>query len=172
MTAASSRRRVASSDGKQIIAWDVDARLPRAARTIGCSWGLALAPAGDRVLATAGHATVLSMDTLEVIGVGNQEAFQLLFNASGLFYALTYLVMFGIPLFGLRGITPKPPWWLRIAAGSGFAMTLLYVSLAVFPIISVANPMSFTIKVTAMIVIANAVGIGVFLFGKKRRRAE
>ena len=116
-------------------------------------------------------AITLALGLLSLIGVGNQEAFQLLFNASGLFYALTYLVMFGIPLFGLRHLAVRPPWWLRIAAGSGFAMTLLYVSLAVFPIITVANPMAFTIKVTAMIVIANGAGVGVFLIGKKGQRA-
>ena len=36
-----------------------------------------------------------------LIGVGKQEAFQLLWNASAIFYALTYLVMFAIPLIGL-----------------------------------------------------------------------
>ena len=37
-----------------------------------------------------------------MIGVGKQEAFQLLWNASGLFYSLTDLVLFAIPLWGLR----------------------------------------------------------------------
>jgi hypothetical protein len=50
---------------------------------------------------------------------GHAEAFQLLFNASGIFYALTYVVMFAIPLFGLRGVTPRPPLWLRLASLSG-----------------------------------------------------
>src|SRR5262249_28223964 len=35
-----------------------------------------------------------------LVGVGKQEAFQLLWNASAIFYALTYLVMFAIPVFG------------------------------------------------------------------------
>jgi amino acid transporter len=34
------------------------------------------------------------------IGVGQAEAFQLLFNASGTLYALTYVVMFAIPIWG------------------------------------------------------------------------
>ena len=49
---------------------------------------------------------------LSLIGVGQAEAFQLLFNASGMFYALAYVVMFAIPMFGLRGVTPRPPLWL------------------------------------------------------------
>ena len=57
--------------------------------------------------------------SLSLIGVGHAEAFQLLFNASGIFYALTYVVMFAIPLFGLRSVTPRPPLWLRLASLSG-----------------------------------------------------
>src|SRR4030095_12074749 len=56
--------------------------------------------------------------SLSLIGVGHAEAFQLLFNGSGIFYALTYVVMFAIPLFGLRTVTPRPPLWLRPGGGS------------------------------------------------------
>ena len=111
----------------------------------------------------------LALGLLSLIGVGNQESFQLLFNAGGIFYALTYLVMFSIPLFGLRAITPKPPLWLRIAAASGLLMTLLYVCLSIFPIIEVKSSSAFTVKVTAVIVIANAVGAGIFLLGQRKR---
>ena len=37
-----------------------------------------------------------------IAGVGEQEAFQLLDNAAGIFYGLTYLVMFAIPLIGMQ----------------------------------------------------------------------
>ena len=75
-----------------------------------------------------------------IIGVGQAEAFQLLFNASGIFYALAYVVMFAIPLFGLRGVTPRAAAvaasWRRCRA---LAMTLLYIALSVFPIIKVES---------------------------------
>ena len=74
-----------------------------------------------------------------VIGVGEQEAFQLLNNASGIFYALTYLVMFALPIAGFRGRRQPPPLWLKLAALSGFLMTALYVILSVFPIVPVDN---------------------------------
>jgi amino acid transporter len=64
-------------------------------------------------------ASSFGIASLSLIGVGHAEAFQLLFNASGIFYALTYVVMFAIPLFGLRGVTPRPPLWLRLASLSG-----------------------------------------------------
>ncbi len=113
----------------------------------------------------------LALGLLSLIGVGNQEAFQLLFNAAGIFYALTYLVMFGIPLFGLRGVQPRPPWWLRVAAGSGFLMTLLYVSLSIFPIIEVKSSSSFTLKVATVIIVSNAIGAVIFLLGRRKRAA-
>ena len=43
-------------------------------------------------------AVTLAFSIVGLIGVGKQEAFQLLWNASAIFYALTYLVMFAIPL--------------------------------------------------------------------------
>jgi glutamate:GABA antiporter len=100
------------------------------------------------------------------LGVGRQEAFQLLWNASGIFYALTYLVMFAIPLVGLRTLGPAP-WWLRAAALSGFLMTLLYVVLGIVPIIQVGNQLSFALKISGLIVAANLVGMA--LFARARR---
>lgn len=111
----------------------------------------------------------LAMGALSLIGVGQQESFQLLFNAGGIFYALTYLVMFAIPLFGLRILKPAPPWWLRLAAASGFLMTLLYVALSIFPIIDVKSNFSFTIKIAGVIIAANIVGVGIFAAARARR---
>ena len=117
-------------------------------------------------------AVTLALGSLSLIGVGQQESFQLLFNAGGIFYALTYLVMFAIPLFGLRTLEPGPPWWLRIAAVSGFLMTLLYVTLSVFPIIEVKSNFTFTLKVTTVIIGANIVGGGMFAAARSRRRRQ
>lgn len=111
----------------------------------------------------------LILGLVSLIGVGQQEAFQLLFNAGGIFYALTYLVMFALPLFGLHSFASRPPLWLRVAAGSGFLMTLLYVLLSVFPIIDVPSRASFTLKITGMIVAANACGAVVYLVARAKR---
>jgi len=105
---------------------------------------------------------------LSLVGVGQAEAFQLLFNASGVFYALTYVVMFAIPIFGLRSRGVRPPAWLRVVAASGLLMTLLYVVLAVFPIISVTSVGSFALKIVLIIVAANAVGVGVLVSARRR----
>ena len=111
----------------------------------------------------------LTIALLSLIGVGQAEAFQLLFNAGGMFYALTYVVMFAIPLFGLKGVTPRPPLWLRAVSLSGLLMTLLYVTLSVFPIIKVESVATFAFKISTVIVVANILGIGVFLGARRRR---
>ena len=104
---------------------------------------------------------------LSLVGVGQAEAFQLLFNASGIFYALTYVVMFAIPLVGLRGITPAPPLWLKVASASGLLMTLLNIVLSVIPIIQVQSVAAFAMKITLVIVAANAVGIGLLVTARR-----
>ena len=106
--------------------------------------------------------------SLSLIGVGQAEAFQLVFNASGIFYALTYVVMFAIPLFGLRGVTPRAPVWLRLASLSGLLMTVLYIVLSVFPIIQVESVFTFALKITLTIAAMNGVGIGI-LYSARRR---
>jgi amino acid transporter len=115
-------------------------------------------------------ATSFGVSALSLIGVGHAEAFQLLFNASGIFYALCYVVMFAIPLFGLRDASPRPPLWLRMASLSGLLMTVLYVVLSVFPIIKVESVTTFALKITATVVVMNLVGVGILLAARRRAR--
>ena len=104
-----------------------------------------------------------------IAGVGEQEAFQLLENASGIFYGLTYLILFAIPLVGLRHITPRPSIWLRIASLSGFAVTVHYVVLSILPIIDVASWASFAAKISGVVIILNLVGCALFFAARRRR---
>jgi amino acid transporter len=103
-------------------------------------------------------AATLMFSVLGLLGVGKQEAFQLLWNASGIFYALTYLVMFAIPIAGLV----RAPLWLKAASASGFVTTLGFVVLSILPIIEVGSRLSFALKITAVIVVANAIGAAIY----------
>ena len=111
-----------------------------------------------------------AMSVVSLVGVGQAEAFQLIFNAGGIFYALTYLVMFAIPLIGLRGVTPRPPWWIKGAAASGLLITVLYTVLSVFPIIQVASVAGFALKITLVIVLLNLVGLGILVAARRRSK--
>jgi glutamate:GABA antiporter len=113
-------------------------------------------------------ASAFGVSLLSLVGVGQAEAFQLLFNAGGTFYALTYVVMFAIPLVGLRGVRPRPSPWLRAAAVSGLLMTLLYIVVSVFPIVRVVSVAGFALKILAVIGVMNLVGVGILVAARRR----
>jgi hypothetical protein len=104
-----------------------------------------------------------------IAGVGEQEAFQLLDNAAGIFYGLTYLAMFAIPLVGWRAIGDRPPLWLMVASASGFLVTLLYVVLSIFPIIDVPSWFSFAVKISGVVIASNLIGLALFVAARRRR---
>jgi amino acid transporter len=106
-------------------------------------------------------AMTFGFSVLGLIGVGKQEAFQLLWVASAVFYALTYLVMFALPIAGMREHPPSPIR-VKAAALSGFLMTLLYIALAIVPIVQVESRLMFAVKLSALILVTNLVGVVVF----------
>jgi amino acid transporter len=103
-------------------------------------------------------AVTAAFSIVGLIGVGKQEAFQLLWNASAIFYGLTYLVMFALPIADRRA-----PVWLKGAALSGFLATLLFVGISILPIVQVQSRLVFAAKIAMVISIANAIGAGIFL---------
>ncbi len=107
-----------------------------------------------------------------MINVGEQEAFQLIDNAAGIFYGLTYLVLFALPLVGWRGSTLHAPLWLRLLAVAGFATTTLYVILSVLPIVPVASQAAFALKIATVVVAANVVGAALYVNERRRRRVR
>ena len=105
-----------------------------------------------------------------IAGVGSQEAMQLFTSAAGIFYALTYLVLFALPLMGTA--RREAPWWVRAAAVSGFLMTLLYTVLSIFPIIRVGSVWGFAGKVGGLVVACNVVALVVFAMAERRRGVD
>jgi hypothetical protein len=110
----------------------------------------------------------ITLASLGLVGVGRSEAFQLLWNSAGIFYGLTYLAMFAVPLLGLKRSQMPVPWWVKACAASGFLMTALYVGLSVLPIIPVGSRTVFAMKIVGLIVVTNVVGVGLYIAGKKR----
>ena len=113
-------------------------------------------------------AVTLVLGLLSLTGVHAQEAFQLLDNAGGVFYALTYLVLFAIPLFGTKALGVRAPWWLKIACASGFVVTLIYIRFSIIPITDVQSPLSFALKIAGTVVLANVVGVTIYVLGKRK----
>lgn len=115
-------------------------------------------------------AMTLALSLAGISGVGSQEAMQLFSNAAGVFYALTYLVLFALPVIGRKETGPGPSLGVKIAAVSGFLMTLLYVVLSIFPIIEVPDRLFFMIKIGGLVVAGNLVGVAIFELAERRRR--
>jgi amino acid transporter len=151
-------------------------RLPMVAGWDGLlpPWFMRLSPRSrvpvNSILFVSG--VVVAFALLGLAGVGRQEAFQMLESASLVFWALTYLVMFAIPIVGRAPGLPRPAAWLRVAAASGFAMTLLFVVLSVFPIVNVKSTVAFGFKMVAVIGLANVLGVGLYVAERIRRSPE
>ena len=92
-------------------------------------------------------------------------------NASNVFYGIVYAILFAIPIFGAGAIRTGAPVWLRIAAISGAAVALSGIFFTIYPIIDVPSPWNFAVKIIAVTAIANAIGVAIYMVGKKRQRA-
>ena len=116
-------------------------------------------------------ALTLAIAIASQVGAGIQEAFQLVDNAANVFYGIVYLVLFAIPIAGAGAIRSGAPIWLRVAAFCGFAVSLLAVCFTVYPIIDVPSRLIFAAKIIGVSVIANVVGVTIFVLAKRRRAA-
>jgi amino acid transporter len=114
-------------------------------------------------------AMVLCFGLAGIAGVGRQEAYQMIQSASIIFYALSYLAMLLIPLVGLRGTGVRIGAGLKLAAVSGFMMTALNVALSIFPIVEVKSRLQFAGKISGVIILANIIGIAMFVVGGRGR---
>jgi glutamate:GABA antiporter len=110
----------------------------------------------------------LAFSLASLIGVREQEAFQIQDNAATVFYALIYIVLFAIPLVAMKRFGTKAPLWLKVASASGFLVSVIAAYFAVFPITDVESRLLFAAKIIAVVIVANAIGIGIFSLGKKR----
>jgi amino acid transporter len=113
-------------------------------------------------------AVTLVLGLLSLLGTHAQEAFQLIDNTGGVFYALTYLVLFAIPLFGTKTLGVRAPWWLKLACASGFIVTVIFICLSILPISEVGSPLSFALKVSGTVLIVNAVGVMIYVLRKRK----
>src|SRR5713226_8988000 len=115
-------------------------------------------------------ATTLVIAIASQIGAGIQEAFQLVDNAATVFYGIVYFMLFAIPIFGAGAIRSGAPIWLRVAAICGAAVSLSAIFFTVYPIIDVPSPLVFGAKIAAVTIIANFIGVAIYLIGERKRR--
>jgi amino acid transporter len=104
-----------------------------------------------------------------LIGANADEAYELLLTWSYVFYGLTYLVMFAIPLLARKELGLRPGWWLGLAATSGFLVTFVFVVLSAFPIINVRNNGWYELKMIGVVVGLNLMGVLTYRIRKRAR---
>ena len=51
---------------------------------------------------------------------------------------------------------------------SGFIVSLIYIRYSIAPITDVENPLSFALKIAGTVLLANVVGIAIYVLGKRK----
>ena len=110
----------------------------------------------------------LAIALAALIGVGPQESYELLLTWSFTFYGIAYLALFAIPLLSPKERGLRPRWWLRLAATSGLLVTLLFVALSIFPIIEVESSSHYSLKIVAVVLGVNFVGLLIYRGGRQK----
>ena len=104
-------------------------------------------------------ALVMALILLSMLGVREQEANQLLANASIAHYALAYVGLFALPLLGRAALRAGLPMWVKVAALAGLGSSVVSLAIAVYPIVDVTSRTEYAAKICAVVLVANGVGV-------------
>jgi amino acid transporter len=107
---------------------------------------------------------VLGLILLSMLGVREQEASQLLSIGSAVHYAIVYIALFAIPLFGRIAA----PSWLKPIAWAGLLSSVISLFVAAYPIVDVVSKVLYTAKIAIALILANLTGILVYRLGSRR----
>jgi amino acid transporter len=119
--------------------------------------------------------TAVLMAVLASYDTGAAEAFQLLVTCAFLCYGVNYLLMFAVPfLLGTRfSLRPdiRVPLAVRLACLCGASVTVLSMVFNLVPIVDVASPATFAVKVGGATILLNLLGALVYWTGSRRAAA-
>jgi glutamate:GABA antiporter len=107
-------------------------------------------------------AACVVLGAASLVQVGEQEANQILVGAGMACCGMYYLAMFAVVVRGKWGNGERAPWWLRVAVCAAAAVTVLAVALDVVPILDVAKPVLFGLKVGGAVAVINLVGVWMY----------
>jgi len=110
----------------------------------------------------------LAFILLSMLGVDEQEANQLLSNASTVHYGIAYVALFALPLVGNRELRERLPGWLKVAALAGFLSSLVGVFISVYPIIDVVSRQAYAAKIGGTVIVSNLVGVLIYVVGRRK----
>jgi amino acid transporter len=113
-------------------------------------------------------AMVMGLILLSLLGVGEQESWQLLAMSSNVHYAIAYVALFALPIFGGAALRACLPAWLKVAAAGGLLSSLVALAISVYPIVDVVSRAAFAGKICAVVVVSNLAGVVIYRVGKAR----
>jgi amino acid transporter len=102
-------------------------------------------------------ALVMGFIVFSILGVGEQEASQLLVAASVVHYAIAYAALFALPLVG--GWRAQLPLWLKVVSVAGLVSSLVALLISVYPIVDVVSRGAYAAKVTGIVLVTNMLGV-------------
>ncbi|HYW45681.1 MAG TPA: APC family permease [Bryobacteraceae bacterium] len=114
-------------------------------------------------------ALVMLLVLLSMLGVREQEASQLLAMSSVVHYAIAYIALFALPVFGNRALRARLPGWVKVVSAGGFAASLVSLLIAAYPIVDVASKPEYAAKICGIVVLANMTGVIIYRGGRRRR---
>ena len=113
-------------------------------------------------------ALVMVFIVLSMLGVREQEASQLLGNASIAHYALAYVGLFALPIVGRAALRAKLPTWVKVAAVAGLLSSVVSLAIAIYPIVEVTSRTEYAAKICAVVLVANGAGVLIYRAGRTK----
>jgi len=117
-------------------------------------------------------ALAMGLILLSLLGAREQEANQLLTAASIVHYAIVYVALFALPIFGSAAFRRQLPGWLKVAAWAGLVSSLVSLCIAAYPVVDVTSRTVFASKICAVVVISNMGGVLLYRAGRARTTLE
>src|SRR5215831_1030897 len=115
-------------------------------------------------------ALVTGLIFLSMLGVREQEAYQLLSVAAIALYAITYVVLFALPLLGRRELRSAMPAWVKLAALGSLISRAGSLVIGVYPIVDVTSRGAYAAKICAVVLVSNLAGVLIYRAGKRKAR--
>src|SRR5215831_11475190 len=115
-------------------------------------------------------ALVMMFIFFSMLGVREQEAGQLLSAASLVHYAIAYIALFALPLFGSRALRNAMPAWVKLAALGSLISRAGSLVIGVYPIVDVTSRGAYAAKICAVVLVSNLAGVLIYRAGKRKAR--
>ena len=125
-------------------------------------------PSNSILFATA---VIAALIVLGSTGVHAAQAFNLLNNASNEFYALAYVVMFSVPIVGVKLFAGRIPLWATLLCAVGLISTLLTMFLDAYPFDGASAPIPFAAKILGCTLLVNLLGYAFYRLRSLRAKA-